>query len=620
MHLFQLLNQYLRPNLRPKPQQQYPHANFGCAPANKVALFVLYCLFNLNSSAHAADPKKVLHLSFPAAETGFDPVATSDLYSAYVNYSIFEPLYTYDYLARPPRLIPLTASALPTISADGKTYTIHIKKGIYFQDDPVFKGKKRELRAYDYAYSLKRLLDPQLASPNAWLLMGKLKGMEQLIAAAKASKHFDYDAAVEGIQTPDPYTLVLKLNHSDYNLPFMLAHTPSVAVAREVIEKYKDRRGTVMAHPVGTGAYRLASWTPGSRIKLTANADYRGYIWDFKAGTDPVDTKIVAAMKGKKMPQIGTVDIQVIEDAQSQWLAFKQHQLDYIDLSNGPIANVVIRDGQLAPDLVKAGVYLSKIALPEMQYAFFNMQDPIVGGLSPEKIALRRAIFMAFSKDNYNRVIYTGSATINAYPVATTVAGYDASYQSTLPYSVSAANLLLDRYHYKIAADGYRRLPNGQALTIEYVMVPRGVDQSIAEFWKRSLEQIHIRFNTKTMLFPDYLKAMKQCKVQMSIYNWIADYPDADNFFMLFNGSDKASELGCAVIPEFDQRYLQTQQLPDGPQRRILYQQMARLLDHYAYVNPLIIRSSNVLVHPRIIGYKTHPMTMPYWLYLDIKK
>lgn len=616
MYLLRLLNLYRR--LHPSQSDRKPRSLQR--QRSWTVIFILFCLSSLNTPTHAADLNKVLHLSFPAAETGFDPVATSDLYSAYVNASIFEPLYTYDYLARPPKLIPQTAEALPIISADGKTYTIHIKKGIYFQDDPVFQGKKRELTAYDYAYSLKRLLDPQLASPNAWLLTGKLKGMDQLITAAKTHKHFNYDAAVEGIQTPNRYTLVLKLNNTDYNLPLMLAHTPSVAVAREVIEKYKDSRGTVMAHPVGTGAYRLANWVPGSRIKLIANPDYRGYIWNFKAGTDPGDAKIVAALKGKQMPQIGTVDIQIIEDAQSQWLAFKQRQLDYLDLGSGPMTNIVVQDGQLSSDLVQEGIYLSQVPLPEMQYAFFNMQDPIVGGITPEKIALRRAIWMAFSKDNYNRVIYRGTGMVNPFPAAASVVGYDASYQSPLPYSVAAANRLLDRYHYKVAADGYRRLPNGKALTIEYVIVPRGLDQAIAEFWKRSFDQIHIRFQTKTMMFPDYLKAMKLCKVQMSIYNWIADYPDADNFFMLFNGSSTPSDVGCAHIPEFDRRYLQTQQLPDGPQRRALYQQMARILDNYAYVTPLVIRSSNVVVHPRIIGYKTHPMTIPYWLYIDIKK
>ncbi len=109
-----------------------------------------------------ANPNKVLRYAFPVAETGFDPAAVQDLYSAHVLYSIFDTLYTYDYLASPAKLVPNAAAALPEVSADGLTYTIRLKKGIYFSPDPVFKGKPRELTAADYAYSFKRLLDPQL--------------------------------------------------------------------------------------------------------------------------------------------------------------------------------------------------------------------------------------------------------------------------------------------------------------------------------------------------------------------------------------------------------------------------------------------------------------------------
>ena len=113
--------------------------------------------------AHAADPSKVLRHVFPAAETGFDPAGVQDLYSATIEQMLFETLLTYDYLARPSKLVPLTAEALPEVTDDGKTYTVRVRKGIYFIDDPVFKGRKRELTAADYAYSLKRLIDPEAA-------------------------------------------------------------------------------------------------------------------------------------------------------------------------------------------------------------------------------------------------------------------------------------------------------------------------------------------------------------------------------------------------------------------------------------------------------------------------
>src|SRR6185312_13366641 len=80
-------------------------------------------------SAFAADPGKVLRIAFPVAETGFDPVRVSDLYSNTVNEAIFERLLTYDYLARPAKLIPMTAEAMPEVSDGGRTYLLHLKRG-----------------------------------------------------------------------------------------------------------------------------------------------------------------------------------------------------------------------------------------------------------------------------------------------------------------------------------------------------------------------------------------------------------------------------------------------------------------------------------------------------------
>ncbi|PPE76160.1 heme-binding protein, partial [Kaistia algarum] len=313
-----------------------------------------------------ADPKKVLRYVFPVAETGFDPAGVHDLYSAHVNGSIFETLFTYDYLASPAKLVTRTAAALPEVSADGLTYTIRLQKGIYFAADPVFKGKKRELTSADYVYTFKRLLDPSLRSPNSWLLDGRILGMEALLKQAQKTGKFNYDQSVAGLQTPDRYTLVIRLTSPDQNFPMLLAHQPAGAVAREVIEKYRDKAGFVMGHPIGTGPYMLSRWTPGSRIILKANPDFRSFVWNFKAST-PEDQKIVKAMQGKKMPQIGEIDIQVMEEGQSRWLSFIKDEVDLFAL-DGELTVQALQDGKLKPELVKKGVQLSRITDPSIDY------------------------------------------------------------------------------------------------------------------------------------------------------------------------------------------------------------------------------------------------------------
>ena len=565
-----------------------------------------------------ADPKKVLRYVFPVAETGFDPAGVHDLYSAHVNGSIFETLFTYDYLASPAKLVPRTAAALPEVSADGLTYTIRLQKGIYFAADPVFKGKKRELTSADYVYTFKRLLDPSLRSPNSWLLDGRILGMEALLKQAQKTGKFNYDQSVAGLQTPDRYTLVIRLTSPDQNFPMLLAHQPAGAVAREVIEKYRDKAGFVMGHPIGTGPYMLSRWTPGSRIILKANPDFRSFVWNFKAST-PEDQKIVKAMQGKKMPQIGEIDIQVMEEGQSRWLSFIKDEVDLFAL-DGELTVQALQDGKLKPELVKKGVQLSRITDPSIDYHYWNMQNPIVGGLSKDKIALRRAMAMAFSADNYINILQKGDAQKLQAPIPSGVVGYDPNYRSSIPYSVKAANLLLDRYHYKVAADGWRTQSNGKPLVIEMTLSGNNLrSQQQAEFWKKTLDSIKIRMTTKSMPFAEALKLEKQCKTMFKASAWIADYPDADNFMQLFYGKNiKITNNGCVKIPEYDRLYEQAQKMTPSPERDAIYAKMSRLLEVYMPVQVIGARYRNILAQPRVIGFKKHPILPAEWMYIDI--
>lgn len=567
-----------------------------------------------------ADPTKVLRYVFPVAETGFDPAGTQDLYSAHVHNSIFEGLYTYDYLASPAKLVPRTAVALPEVSADGLTYTFKIKKGIYFAKDPVFKSKPRELTAQDYVYSYKRLLDPSLHSPNSWLLDDKIVGIDKVLEQAKKTGKFNYDQTVDGLQATDRYTLVIKLKQPDQNFPMLLAHQPAGAVAREVIEHYRDKSGFAMGHPVGTGPYVLAKWTPGSRIILKANPDYRGYIWDFKASTAE-DQKIVDAMKGKKMPQIGVVDIQVMEEAQSRWLSFSKDETDLFVL-DGDLTVQAIQDGQLKPELAKKGIQLSRIVDPSIDYYYWNMRNPVVGGFSKEKIALRRAMAMAFSPDNQIKILMKGDAQRLQFPVPYGVVGHDPNYKTSIPYSIKAANLLLDRYHYKVGADGWRTLPDGKPLVIELTIYGGSArSQQSAEFWKKTLDNIKVKMTTKSLPFAEGIKAEKQCKTMFKGSAWVADYPDADNFMQLFYSKNiHATNNACMKIPEYDRLYEQTQKLKPGPERDALYRKMARILEVYMPVQMASTRYRNALAQPRVIGFKKHPILPSEWMYFDMKK
>ena len=565
----------------------------------------------------AADMGKVIRHVFPVAETGFDPAAAHDLYSGTIEQAIFETLLTYDYLARPAKVVPLAAEAMPTVTDNGKTYTIKVRKGIYFTPDPAFKGKKRELVAEDFAYALKRLIDPKIRGPWAWLVEGKIIGLDEAAEAAKKSGKFDYDAKIAGLETPDRYTLRIRLKDTDYNLPYVLAHEPTSAVAREVIEAYADEAGRAMANPVGTGPYILKQWVRSSKIILEANPDFRGFVWDFKS-SDPNDVKLIAEMKGKKMPQVGRIEVSIIEEDQARLLAFQKGELDLMNME-GPLAPNVLDGDKLRPELAQKGVKLSRFVDPEISYHFWNMQDPVVGGFEKEKIALRRAMAMAYNTPEEIKVVRNGQAVEINFPVPPGVVGHDPAYRSSIKYDPAGANSLLDRFGYKKGADGLRNQPDGKPFTVVYASRPDSLGRQQDEMWKKALDSIAIRMEVKKDKFPELLKLERQCKLMMRTASWIADYPDADNFMQLLYGKNIGqNNNACAKIPEYDKLYEQSIRMPDSPERNRLYHEMTKLIEAYAPWRLNIARYRNMLIQPNVLGYRKHPILHSEWQYIDV--
>ena len=565
--------------------------------------------------ARAADPDKVLHLEFYVAETGFDPAKVQDYYSFVVIEGICDSLLTFDYLARPSKLVPRAAEALPTVSDQAKTYIFKIRKGIYFASDPAFKGRRRELTAEDFVYSIKRFKDPVNHAPYESFIDG-IAGLEELKKAAEKTGKFDYDRKVEGLQALDRYTLRIRLKETDYTFPYVMALANFAAVAREVIEAYGEDSN---AHPVGTGPYRLKEWVRSNKIILEANPDFRGFVWNFEPGTDPRDKEIVAAMEGKKMPQIGRVEISIIEEQQAAWLAFQNGELDILHLRE-QFAPVAIPGNQVNAQLAAAGVWLNRITDPDLNYTYFNTTDPDFGGFAKDKIALRRAIFMSFDNAEYIRVIRKGQSMEAQYPIPPGVVGYDPTYRTSIPYAPELANKLLDYFGYKRGADGYRNWPDGRALVWRFSSTPSSRDREIDELWQKSVERIGIRLQIDKNKFPEELKRERACQLLSRIASWYADYPDGDDFMQLLYGPNShQNNNACFQLPEWDRIYQKTRALPpDSPERNQLYRQLWRMAEVHGVWKLHDTRYRNMLVQPQVIGYKKHPILLAEYMYYDL--
>ena len=579
---------------------------------------LLLAAIALGGPVAAADLNKTLRVSFPIAETGFDPAPVGDIYSQYVNRAIFDPLYRYDYLARPYKIVPNAAAAMPQITPDGKTWTIKIKPGIYFADDPAFNGKKRELTAADYVYSWKRVIDPKMRSNNIQVFDGKIVGAEPIVAAAKASGRFDYDAPMEGLEATDRYTIRLKLNFPSYELMADLTTSPTAAVAREVVEKYGDENGWTMANPVGTGPYRLKEWRRAQKIVLEANPGFRGET--FPESSAPEDREIMARMRGKKLPLIGRIEISIIEESNPRLLAFQSGELDYLTLPSDMTTNVLGPDNKLRPELAKQGIVLARGVQPAITYTYFNMDDPVVGGYTKEKVALRRAISMSYNVDEEIRVLRQGQGEPATQPIPPNVGGYDPKLAGSLKHDVAAAKALLDRFGYVDKdGDGWRDLPDGRPLKLMMGSDPSATQRQYDELWQRSLASIGIRVEFVKQKWPDLLKMARYGQLQMWFLGNINTTPEGFGFMSLLYGPHSGfANLARFNLPEFNQLYEQAQKLPDGPQRTQIFRKMSELVNAYAPWLLHAYRHENVLVQPWVLGYKHTVFDWHPWRYYDI--
>jgi ABC-type transport system substrate-binding protein len=565
----------------------------------------------------AADPAKVLRVALEVDVTGFDPQTTSDGYSGMVCRNIFESLLEYDYLQRPYALKPSTAEALPEIRDGGRTLVFKVRPGIYFTPDPAFKGKPRELVAEDYVYSWKRILDPKVRSFWSFYLDGKLVGGDAMVAAANASGKFDYDAKLEGLQALDRYTLQVKLVQPDYLLLEYITQRQMAAVAREVIEAYGAKgNGWNMDHPVGTGPFMLKDWRRGSRITLVANPDYRD---DRYPTVGPDAPATLRANSGKRLPLVGRVEVSIMEEPNPRLLAFNSQQIDYLPVPY-PLADRVLENGKLRAEYARQGVLWNRILESAFTYTYFDMDDPVVGGYTPEKVALRRAVSMGYDVDTEIRVLRHGEAIPATQLIPPGLLGHDPKRNRHDTYDPVAAQALLDRFGYRRGADGYRTRPDGSPLMLSLGSPPDTEGREFDELWKRSMDAIGIRIEFVKQKWPELLKMSTAGKLQMfRLARAITLRDGGVALEILYSPSiDKGNNDSRFRFAEYDRLFDRARVLPDSPERTALYMQMTDLANVYMPIMLGTYRYRSVLAQPWLVGLKPDFFFREPWKYVDI--
>jgi ABC-type transport system substrate-binding protein len=525
-----------------------------------------------------AEPK-VLRAFLSTGETGLDPAVASDVASLSLLENLFDPLLRYDYLARPVKLQPNTLTAMPTISDGGLTYLFHLRQDVYFTADPAFKGTRRQATAQDYVYSFKRLNEPALKSPWTYLFEG-----------------------VADIEAVDKFTLRIRLKAADPNFLFYLAIPATGVVAREVVEAYGAQVGN---HPVGTGPFKMGAWKHSDQISLLANREFR-----------PMQ------FEGKRLPLLDRIDIKIMEEYQSRVLGFLNGEFDFLEQVPESMKEMVLTDDaqpKLKPELARKGMVLSPFPVLQTYYMWMNMDDPLIGGYSKEKVALRRAIALGYNSAEDIAQMKKGLALPAVTPLPPNVLGYNPAYRSPVAYDPALANALLERYGYRKGADGFRTQPDGKPLTLVMHSEPSTVGRLRDELWRKNLSAIGLKVVFKSDKKTEIIKASRLGSVMMSETNWVADFPDGDNFYQLLYGPNSGrANYARFNLPAYNQRYEQARTMGESPQRTALYDEMAQIIHAYT---PWVLLTHPIaadLQQPWLRNYRRHPVELTNWRYLDV--
>ena len=565
-----------------------------------------------------ADAANILRVALESPETGFDPAQVSDIYSLRVAAHIFEALYHYDPLALPVKPRPLTAAALPEVSDDFRVWTIRLQPGIFFADDPAFGGARRELVAQDYVYAFKRYFDPATKSPSLSMLEDiGIVGLGELRDAARAQRSaFDYDTPVEGLRALDRHTLQIRLQAPRPRLLALLCNSSNFgAVAREVVEFYGD---AIMAHPVGTGPYRLKSWRRSSRIVLERNPGFRAMVYDAEPNADDAQGQAwLARLKGRRLPLNDGVEIAVLEEEQSRWLALLSGQIDCARVPNS-FTQHAMPNGVLAPNLAKRGFVARRYVNPDFTMSWFNMDDPVVGGYTAERVALRRAIELAYAIEHEVRIVRRGGAVVAQAAMAPGTYGHDPAYRSdNSGFDPARAKALLDTYGYLDRdGDGWREQPDGKPLLLQMATQGSQIERQFDENWQKSLAAVGLRIHFRVAQWPENLKAARAGTLQMWSLASTAPTPDAQRAFAYMYGRAVGrSNFARFRLPAFDAIYERMLRLPDGPERAALFVEASKLVLAYMPYRIHVHRVYTDLSQPWVTGWRQAMFRDESWQY-----
>ncbi len=558
--------------------------------------------------------ENVMYSALSSKIRGLDPGDIGDVTSSAIASQMFECLYQYHYLKRPYEIIPQLADGMPQVSDDGLTYAIKIKKGVYFQDDKCFaNGKGRELKAGDFVYAWKRIANIKYLSKNWWIFDGKIVGLDEFreySKTCKSTEEVDYSREVVGLQTPDDYTLVIKLKKPWPQIVYLLAHLPTTPVAREAVEYYGE---DIINHPVGTGPFMLKTWHHGSYVELVKNPDFRDEFYPSEGEAEDVANGMLADA-GKKLPMVDKIVWTMVPEDSPRWFLFMQGKLDASGIPKDNFSEAIEMGRNLTPKMQQRNMKLRIFRDPSTYWIGFNMEDEVLG----KNKSLRKAISCSINRQGYIE-LFTNSRGEIAYGfVPPLMKAYDSNLKDKV-------DIGYDLQKTKSLIAEAEKIYGGELPELTLSMPGTDtVSRQMGQFFQMLLKEAGIKLNVEYMDWPTFQERVHVKDVQLFSLGWVADYPDTETFLQLFYSKNISPGTNSFnyVNPQFDRIYEKVAVMGDGEERIRLYREAERIVIEDCPAVFLLHGMAYVLHHDWVYNYKPHAFGYGLSKYrrIDLKK
>ena len=555
------------------------------------AIFLFGC--KEKSSENQSEPI-VLQQRLRARIQTLDPMDVRDTTGTCVASDIFDTLYDYDYLKRPYQLIPVLASAMPTISDDGKCYTIPIRRDVYFHDDKCFPdGGGRLLKAQDFIFAWKRIADIKTRSVSWWILSHRIVGLDEFREYSKTCEpgKVDYDRPVEGLKALDDYTLQVGLIRPWPQFIFWMAYIATAPVAREAVEYYGPEIGF---HPVGTGAFKVDRWLSGAFVEASRHPRYHNVVYPSEGEPGDAEAGLLADA-GKPLPFVDKVAWRIVIEDQPRWRLFLKGIIDLTSIPKDNFGQVFTAGLQMNEEFTCRGIRMTTFDEPCTFWVSFNMNDPVLGQNKP----LRQAISFSIDRKRFLQIFFDGRGHEAFGFIPPVMPGYDPNIIaiSNSRYDLAKANECLTEA-LKVAGGKIPRMRlaiGGQDST----------SRQMCQYIQRCISSIGLETEIELFDWPTFLEKMRKGDMQMFIAGWTADYPDVESFLQLFYSKNIPYPNEFAYSnPRVDAIFEKISTMPDCPERTALYCEAQKIVNEDVPCAFTFHRSNFIMYHKWVKNLK----------------